>query len=316
MLKTSVGILLSDVTQDDRLSLFLFASDAAIKKYVKRNLELSIVTEYPYRLGGEAIVLEQTPVQSYRVVGSISSGSAQITNLVSTTNLLVGMTAIVASNSNQTVQPFPNAATIISVDSTTQVTMSAAATANVPSVPINFGCSVWYDPNGGYGDGPGTNPGGPYAAPSLLLPGIDYSLQRDSADGMTSNSGKLIRLASVFAFLGMGGAWNPYGSTWGGLNERATLSAPLKPLWPNWPPGSIRVMYAAGYTSIPQDLTTACNGLATWMWRNAVSGLIQMSRSSFNGYSASIIQAMDWLKAEGELGGVRAILSHYRKVAI
>jgi len=336
-LKIFIGIPASDSSQDAKLSAILYAADQVVKKYCKRLFETAQYVWYPPepRLGGEAIVVEETPILCYLSTGTITSGQATITGLPDTSKLLVGMTATVAAQSNQTVQPFPNAATIVSIDSSSQVTMSGNATANVPNVPILFGFSMWFDPNGSFGMGPGTNPGGPYQAPQLLLQGIDYALQRDQPDG-TSGSGKVIRLASVFGFLGMGGAWNPYGSTWGGLNERSTLSAPLKPLWPTWPPGSFKIMYAAGLgvgaaaptatnpnggnlptnTTIPYDLTTAVNGVASWMWNNASTGLLQVTSESFQGYSMAIRPAMDALKSSPELGSTRQILSRYRRLAM
>lgn len=309
-----------DTSNDTQLSLALAAASAAIQKYCKRDFFRTNRVEYPFRLGGEAIVPLQPPVLSYRLTGNITNGQPTITGLSSTSNLIVGMTAIVASGANQqTTQPFPNAAGIVSVDSSSQVTMSGNATQNVSGATVIFGLSMWADPNGVFGDGPGTDPTGPFGPTTLLYPGIDYSLQRDASDGMTSKSGKIIRLGGTFGFLGMAGAWTPFGGTWSGLNARGTLTANLKPLWPNWPPGSIRILYCSGFATIPQDVQAACNGLAAWILRNATTGLVQVqSESASFGASLSIgvESATAAIGSIPALGSVRSLLRPWRIVSI
>lgn len=305
---------------DDQLSLALVAASEIIQKYCKRNFAAQTTVQYPFRLGGEAIVLQDTPVLSYRLTGNIQSGLATITGLSSTSSLMVGMPAIVSSNVNQqTNQPFPNAATIASIDSSSQVTMDGTATASLTGATIIFGLTMWADPNGSFGSGPGTDPSGPYGPTTLLYPGIDYALQRDGPDGMTSKSGKIIRLGGTFGLLGMAGAWSPYGGTWSGLNGRGTLSANLKPLWPNWPPGSIKVLATTGFTTIPQDLQAACNGLAAWIVRNASTGLVQIQSESISlggSISTTVDKATAALRESPALGSVRQILSRYRYVSL
>lgn len=310
------------------------AADAAVKNYCKRAFETNLYTWYPpeTRLGGEAIVVEETPVLYYVMSGTVTQGAAQITNLSSTTNLLVGMPTLLTTGvNNQTVQPFPNGATIQSIDSDSQVTMTGNATYSVSGASFSFGLALWFDPNGSFSAGQGTDPSGPYGPTTLLYQGIDYAVQRDAPDN-TCRSGKLVRLNSAFGFLGMGGAWNPYGSSWGGLNMRGTLTAPLKPLWPNWPPGSFKVVYAAGYgtgatapdglmpanTTIPQDLTIATTFLAAYMFNNADTGMVQITHESFQGYDRQLLNNTMYgtLKQVPELGSVRQLLSRWRRRAI
>lgn len=315
-LKNFLSISLSDTSQDNTLNALLSAADAAVKRYCKRDFEKTIYTEYPFRLNGEAVVLEQTPVLSYRLTGAVTNGLPTITGLSSTSNLLVGMPVVISFSPNrQTTQPFPNGATILSIDSSSQVTLTGNATYTLASATVIFGLSLWMDPSGSFGDGLGTDPAGPFGSTTLLYPGLDYALQRDQPDG-TSKSGKVIRLASAFGLAGMGGAWGVYGSAWAGLQARGTLSGPLPPLWPKYPPGSLKVVYAAGLTSIPADLTAAVNAVAAWMFRNADTGLLQISSEGFQGYSSSVAQAGDALKSDADLGSTRQLLSRWRKVAI
>lgn len=314
-LKSFIGVPPSDSSQDSKLLLCLLGADRAVKKFCKQAFEFQLNVWYPPEraLGGEAIVLPETPVVTYQLTGNITNGLATITGLSSTTGLVVGMTAVVTTNvNNQTMQPFPNGATIQSIQAPSQVTLTGAATQSIANATIIFGLSMWWDPSGVFGTGQGTDAGGPYGATTFLYPGIDYALQIDSVDGVTSKSGKIIRLGNVMALAGMAGTWNSFGGTWGGLNARGTLTANLKPIWPNWPPGALKVLFASGYTSIPSDLTVATCGLAAWMWQNSMNGLLQTGSESFNGESYGIAA----LQKDPSLGSVRQILSRYKKVSM
>ena len=322
-LKQFLEVDSADVTNDDKLSQALAASDAAIKNYVKRGLEAAVLVEYPLlRNGAEALVLNETPVLSYRLTGNIISGQPTITGLSSTAGLLVGMPALQALsiNNSPTTQPFPNNAVIGSVDSSSQVTMTANATATLTGIPFIFGLAVWLDMAGDYGDGIGSDPTGPFGPSTLLYAGRDYTLQRDQPDG-TSKSGKLTIKGYPFGGLGtgwgfdMGGAYGMYGLG-AGMGMQGPLSTRTRPQWPAYPPGCVKVVYAGGYTAIPADLTQACNQLAAWFFENDDAGGLQKQSESFQGYNASVAQAVDWLKSEGALGETRRILSRYRRVPI
>lgn len=338
--KIAVGVppTTTDTTLDAKLVQCLTAADATVKRYCKRLFETQVIQEFPLaRGGGEALVLQETPVLCYRLNGTIISGQPTITGLSSTSNLFAGMPVLqaIGTANNATTQPFPNGVTIASVDSASQVTFTGNATQTLTNVPFLFGLAVWLDMRGSYGDGVGSDPSGPFGPLTLLNAGLNYALQRDQPDG-SSKSGKLTRLGSLIGPLGMGGAWNSYGSAWGGFAGRGTLTSPLPPLWGKWPPGSVKVVYAAGLgygaaapsaaqplggklpetTTLPYDLTMAVNAVATWMWRNVDSGLIQMQSESFQGYNASLATAVDALKTDSELGSTRQILSRFRKVAL
>lgn len=238
----------SETAQDSTFLGALLAADATAKHYCKRLFETQIVQEFPLlRGGGEALVLEQTPVLSYRQNGTIANGSPVITGLSDTSRFFVGMPVVqaVGPQYTSTTQPFPNGVTIQSVDSAAQVTLTGNATTSLSGVPFVFGLAVWLDLQGSYGDGVGTDPSGPFGPLTLLNAGLDYSIQRDQPDG-SSKSGKLIRGSSLVGALGMGGNWSPYGSAWGGFAGRGTLTTPLPPLWPRYPPGCVKVVYAAG----------------------------------------------------------------------
>ena len=334
-LKNALSIPDSDLTQNAQLQQAVVAADAAVKQYCKRqSLETSVLVEYPLlRNGAEALVLNETPVRCYTLTGNITNGAATITGLSSTSNLVVGMPVLQAISQNNpvTTQPFPNGVTILSVDSSSQVTLTGNCTAASQSgLPFVFGLAMWIDFEGSYGDGIGSSSDGPFGTATLRYLGRDYSLQRDQPDG-TSKSGKLTCLIgfwglSSIAGSGWGWGWAGGGYGWS-ANGNIPLSVGLKPQYPTFPPGSVKVVYCAGLgvgatapdgqlptnTTIPADLTAATNMLAAWIYNNTDSGGIQYQSESYQGYNESVAQAVDWLKTEGDLGHARRLLSRYRR---
>lgn len=335
--KEAIGVPSTDTSQDAKIQLLTSAADAVVKQYTKRNLETQAgIVEYPLlRNGAESLVLQETPVLCYRLNGNITNGSPTITGLSSVSNLLVGMPVIQAFGQNgPATQPFPNGATIQSIDTTNiAVTLTGNCSAATQSnVSFIFGLALWLDIRGNFGDGIGSDVSGPFAASTLRYLGRDYSLQRDQSDG-TSMSGKLTYLSGWWGLsgAGIGGAWG-----WNGLSGYGwmdgggvPLSAQPRPQYPSYPPGCVKVIYAAGYgigatmcgqmppnTTIPADLTAATSLLAVWMWNNADTGGMLISNESYQGYSSSIAPAIDALKTAAELGSIRQILSRYRKVAV
>lgn len=330
----------TDTTLDAKIQLVTVAADATVKDYCKQRLETSVITEYPILLGGTSICLNEKYAQSYRLTGNIVNGLATITGLSSTSNLLVGMPVLqaIVVNSSVTTQPFPNGTTIQSVDSSSQVTLTNTCTAaSQNGVLLDFGLALWYDPNGYYGDGIGSDPAGPFGPATLLRQGLDFALQRDNPNdisGNVSKSSKLICLGIGSGLVGMVGTAGFYGGFWGdgvmmGGVGRGGLSARLPPLWPRYPQGAVKAVYAAGLgagasapnglmpssTTIPSDLTMATALLGVWMWRNADTGGMLVPNESYQGYSGSVAPAIDALKTAAELGSIRQILSRYRRLA-
>src|SRR5207247_1527484 len=101
-----------------------------------------------------------------------------------------------------------------------------------------------------------------FAAATLLTDGEDYVL--DWRDGASSSSGVLLRLSGR-APLTLS-SWPDRGGAYGGLAWRQG------PIWPAIP-GSIKVVYTAGYAAdaVPADLAQAVNQLAIWLFKNQKS---------------------------------------------
>lgn len=75
--------------------------------------------------------------RNYTLAGNTSSGSPIITNFTTTANLIVGM--FVKGTG------IPTGATILSVDSSTQITLDQNATANGTGVSLAFGVEISFD---------------------------------------------------------------------------------------------------------------------------------------------------------------------------
>ncbi len=100
---------------------------------------------------------------------------------------------------------------------------------------------VWVDQNqGSFGQSPGSFSGAP------LVQGIDFCLQVDQADGISSRSGLLVALNNWWP--------RPYIRSWGSLSP-----------FPGPNMGNIKVVYYAGYTvdALPAVIRMACNLLIT-----------------------------------------------------
>ena len=311
-LATLLGVPQGDTSQTLKLNLCLQAADSAVKNYCKKAFELGVYTNYPTRLGGRYISLPETPVFCYPLTGTLTSGSPTVTGISSTSNLLVGMPALVAvaSNTPNFGTIIPSGTTIASVDTASQVTLSQNATAAFTGL-ICFGLSVLYSPQGAYGDGPGGFP-----AQTQLYLGLDYALRRDRSNG-SSASGVLERLRG--AFMGVGFGWG-FGMNYGMGLGRGTLTAPMEPYWPKEPPGGIQVTYTAGYNTangpantVPNDLALAVLQLAAWVFQNGERGGLQETSTSYEDYSVNVGYL---LKTQDDLGTIRQLLSRYRRVAI
>ncbi len=100
--------------------------------------------------------------------------------------------------------------------------------------PVTSIVNLWLDPTGYFGQRAGS-----FGPTTLLVPGEDYVLMPDQADG-SSRAGKVARINEVWP----GVRFRPHGL----IGTR-----PVKGL------GNIKVEYLAGYAEIPEDLTLAAN---------------------------------------------------------
>jgi len=164
--------------------------------------------------------------------------------------------------------------------------------------PVTAVDSVYLDGNGGYGQISGT-----FTSTQLLVQGEDFVIQYDL--------GYVQMLSSTRAWpFGFG---FPGGSPWGwpGLTRRGTS-------WKGWPkiPGSIKVTYTAGYTTIPDDLKAAvCSMAAYILIVSDTGGLVNTSQTYIDVTTGSGFLAENLARGNvPALGSSRLILDTYREV--
>jgi len=155
--------------------------------------------------------------------------------------------------------------------------------------PVQSITSVNEDSDGYFGEGTDAFP-----AASLLVEGTDYVLRKDDATATeVSKSGILYRI---------GKAWpRPYSRLRGQL-----ASAPGLGL------GNIKVVYVAGWATVPADIQFAANKLVTSMLQSrSLAGPLETE--SIEDYSYTIAGAEDQSKM---LDSVKGSLARYKKVVI
>ena len=285
----------SDASQDVPLSLALAAADGVAKAYCKRDLERRVYTEYRDGPGTPDLVLRQRPARVYLLAGNLTAGSAVVTGLSSTSDLAAGLPASLYDH-------VASGSTVASVDSPTQVTLSAAATRTGAAQTIAFGIAAWVDAAGFYGAGVQ-----PFAARQEVFHGRDYVLTLDG--GPTSGkSGLLRRLGGGPALARQGDWWWPLAP--GG---RGTLTARLPSAWAPGV-GNIKIAYTAGYTAaeVPADLKLAVGELAVWIYRYAPQGGVLVVGEHYEDFGYQLGK----LHSEPDLASVRQILTRYRSVSL
>lgn len=254
---------IADASQDPQIGALCSTASAVINRYCKADLETpaSPYVEFPAAANTPELVLRRRPVKVFgadgSVTGTVTAGSATITAVTSTAGLYAGA-AVGAWSPAAGLQPalWPSPVTVLSFTGTT-VTASAAAAAGLAGAQLVFGPAVYLSPGSYWGQGPGSFP-----AAALLRIGRDYALEVDQPDGVTSRSGKILRLGGAPA----GGLpWEREGA-----GRCGTLTAASAPTWPGGH-GASKVVYAAGWGSnppynggtLPYDLTDAANMLVS-----------------------------------------------------
>jgi hypothetical protein len=300
--KTMLNI--TTTATDGWLAGLCAAVDTLIKNYCRRSFETQLYTEYPKVGNTPEMILRQRPVSLVPLTGTLTQGSPIVTGLSSTASLAAGLA--VAINVSAVTQYLPGATVIVSVDSGTQVTLSNNASAS-GTVRVLFGPAVYAD-SGAYA-GQGVNP---YAAATQCLLGLDYMLDVDQPDGVTSRSGILKRLGGQTA---PGGFWPwnwgwPYGG--GPGPGRNSLTAHANPSWPDWFQ-SFKVVYNAGYgvgpAAMPQDLVYAAARLVAWLMRTSTVGG-NLQSETLGKYQYTLMTPQQ--NQPPEVGEVKQILGSYR----
>lgn len=243
-----------DESQNNILNLLISEASQIITSYCHRadfGVNTYTATPQPWNTG--AITLTQLPVLGLSVTGTLTQGSAAITNLASatfpaapTTGLFVGQSLMGAG--------IPAAAVITSLgtDSLTfgvlvnGAVTASAATASAAGVTVAFGIAVWVDAQAYGGWGAGSLPGGAFAPGTQLVEGQGYWLQYDMGPGTPCTDG--IVHAINCAWL----RWPQW--VWGLITPQ---NGP--------PPGSIRAVYTAGYSAVPPDVQAAAESMLAHM---------------------------------------------------
>ena len=312
-LKTFLRISASDTTQDTLLTQLLNIASAAAQRWCKRRLELAnYPQEFPKGTLAPDLILRQRPVRAFWGTANLGNASPTVTS-ISLTNLAPGVTiqqalvpGMVVTSQNTTGQ-IPVNTTILSVDSTSQVTLSANATATATAAPVVFGLAAYLDTSAFAGQGyAGLSPGAFSAAMQLFL-GTDYMRVVDEPDG-SSRSGVLKRLTGGVGGLG-GFDW-----PWAFQQRRGTLTAAIPPVWGKWPYGSLKVQYTAGYylNDVPADLAEAVLMMAAWLRQQTPVGV----SLDIDKMSEQVSRALSYPEdAAPQLMTARRTLVHYRETS-
>ena len=169
----------------------------------------------------------------------------------------------------------------------------------VKQTPVYSVASVYYDPNGFFGD---FTPS--YDSTTLLTDGTDYAVRwdgTDSAGTKVSHSGVLYRVNTVWSELGR--QYVP-----------GKLYSELAPQF-----GSIKVSYTAGYptAAMPQDLQYAVCLLCSYYMKTVKLGGFPLEGEKIGDYSYRLHFPMRHTEQTyPELGAARALLAKYREPAI
>lgn len=298
--KKFLNIPLTDTSQDNWLTVLVPAACTAVLNYCKRQLETAAYTEYANGRGIQELPLRQRPARIQTLTGTLASNTT-VTGLSSTSLLLAGMTV-----TGTGIPTTPRPTYIVSVDSSTQITLSVAATAS-GAKSLTFGPGVWLDPAGFYNRGANA-----FALSTLLSEGIDWVGQY-APDG-TIKSGNLIRLGGGITGTTLDAIW-PW--EW----RKGTLTVRLPPVWPAGI-GNVKVVYCAGYGTdpaaeggtLPEDITAATCGVVAFLRRTLPQGG-RLQSEHLGEYSYNLAGPL-MIGQIPELGEVRQLLSRYREVAL
>ena len=160
--------------------------------------------------------------------------------------------------------------------------------------PVITVSSVYLDASGYYGQAPGGFP-----VNTLLVSGVDYVLTYDDAGSSgVSRSGILKRIGTgdlnlytAFNTLAAGNR----GSAW----TRGT--------------GTIKVVYTAGWPTVPPSIKLACISLSSLIYTNRSRAGLQVSSESLGSYSYSLSGSGG---GAPEMGSVRQLLAAYREIRL
>jgi hypothetical protein len=274
--KGVLGIAQNDPSFDTLLGILINEASALIGESLNRDVLLASnaanpITEFPVARGGAWLMLDNAPIQAPILTGTTVAGSAVVTGLSSTRYLFPGQCVSGVNLASQ-------GSFILSVDSASQVTLNAPATASGTGSLV-FGMGLWLDNDGYYGSVPGS-----FGAGTQLFEGSDFAIPRD-------DTGMILR---------RNGVWNVRYT-----RERDDLSGQQT----TGGVGNIKAIYCAGWPSVPGDLALACERVIAKARRTTAWGEL-LQTQSYEGASWSAVQNEMRL---GLLGGdVAPILARRR----
>lgn len=279
-IKTIFEVAPGDSSQDAVLNLYLTEATQVICDYCGvSDFGLVTYTEMYSGNNSPTLILRQIPATGLTLTGTLISGSAVVTGLATTANLFASQSVRGTG--------IPDSTTVLSVDSSTQITLSNKATAS-GSPSLTFGVALWLDTNAFAGSAPGA-----FDSTTLLSEGGDYYLDYDNGPGGICNSGLVYRIGYFWI--------SPPVWEWGLITPQGGP-----------PTHNVRVKYNAGYASIPASLAGACELLVAKMRLSGKTGQGIQSMSA-GGLSAS-------LGTQGTMGlltpEITSVLSRYRKVIL
>lgn len=323
-LKTFLRLQTNDVSTDSYLSSLIPIATGIIQKFCKQTLETAVFTDYRDGQLAFDIALAQKYVRPFLITGNLTQNSTTISNVSSTSGLVVGAPLVAKTTTQLPANVLPNNTVISAIPNSNTITMSQAALVSATAQSIVAGFAAWYDPLGRGGFGPGIGGGGPYGASTMLLLGSTIELVIDQNDG-SSKCGCVRRTG--FPGLGGGGGfggWGYGGYGYGFGGSRGGLTARLPPDWGNTRSQELKVVYQAGVgigapaggnlpsdgTQIPTDLTYCCNAICGW-----IRGITPQSVPIETNSIADQISHQLSHKTQGEpseVGTVRNLLLYWR----
>jgi hypothetical protein len=304
----------------------LGAADRVCKEYIKRDVELTSYVDYYDGCGQRDLVLRQFP--AWMGAGFLDPSMAGVVLPQATITVLSTAGFHPGTFKNPGAVP-PAVAIQVGLNQWTYVTYTGTTATSFTgclggagTMSLNPGNAavapysvyspvVFFDPQG-YG---GQRAAG-FGAKTQMVGGVQYALVIDTQGqggqtplplGVRASKRGLLRNigggGTWYGGWGYGGGQDGYSGGIGG----GKLGGSRLPSWPRCDQG-IRVMYNAGFFTIPFDLAYACATLVCQMVRMQPLG-VDLSSESLGGYSYSVLMN----PTDPAMGDVRLTLMRYRE---
>lgn len=186
-------------------------------------------------------------------------------------------------------------------------------------VIVDSTLAVYFDPLAFYGQAPSSATYTPFAPNTQLVLGTQFAIVTDNTpvgisplgQSVVSNRGILRMLGGFGTFAGGFGFFGGFGyGSYGVYGNK--LAGSRLPFWP-FTYGGIKVIYNAGYETVPSDLQYACMMMVAYAVRVMPSGA-PLSSESLGSYSYSIMNIALQTNPP-ELGSLARTLAPYREVS-